>query len=267
MPNRWWAPFNVLRLASRTRTRHQYCAENGDRVTDYLESFADARLIANCIHCAGPTETRDHVPSRILLDEPYPDNLPILPACAACNCGYSLDEEYFACLVECARTGSVDAAERPKIQRILRDSPSLAARITQARAVGDDGQILFKPETERVRNIVLKLARGHAAFELSELKVEEPSHVMFVPLCKLETHARRHFETAPATAGWPEVGSRAMQRMALTWAAPGEQVEAWSGWIEVQTGRYRYLAVAEAAVMVRFVASEYLACEVIWDAE
>jgi len=36
-------------------------------------------------------------------------------------------------------------------------------------------------------------------------------------------------------------------------------------WIDVQPGQYRYLAVAEQAVMIRFVVGEYLACEVIWD--
>jgi hypothetical protein len=35
-------------------------------------------------------------------------------------------------------------------------------------------------------------------------------------------------------------------------------------WIGVQPGQYRYFAVAEGAVMVRFVLGEYLACEAIW---
>jgi len=74
---------------------------------DLVESFADDRLVAYCVHCAGGTETRDHCPSRMLLDKPYPENLPFLPSCTSCNRGFSLDEEYFACLVECARTGSV----------------------------------------------------------------------------------------------------------------------------------------------------------------
>ncbi len=36
--------------------------------------------------------------------------------------------------------------------------------------------------------------------------------------------------------------------------------------IVVQPGRDRYVAVAEQAVMIRIVLSEYLACEVIWQA-
>ncbi|HEY4951691.1 MAG TPA: hypothetical protein VIH88_15250 [Candidatus Acidoferrales bacterium] len=84
---------------------------------DQLKSYADERLIAGCIYCGGNTESWDHVPSRVLLDEPCPENLPVVLACDACNRGYSLDEQYFACLVECARTGSVETAQRPKIVR------------------------------------------------------------------------------------------------------------------------------------------------------
>ena len=83
---------------------------------------------------------------------------------------------------------------------------------------------------------------------------------MIIPIHLLSAEAREHFEQAPATAVWPEVGSRAMQRMAVAFSAPGT-----SPWVEVQEGRYRYLAVAEGAILIRIVISEYLACELIWD--
>lgn len=225
-----------------------------------LESFADQRLVAWCVHCGGATETRDHCPSRVLLDEPHPESLPYLPACESCNRGFSLDEEYVACLIECARTGSVEDIRRPKIQRIFEHSPALAARITQARKVRESGETLFAPEEPRARNVVLKLARGHAAYELSEPQYGEPAHVLITPLHIMTPEAHDHFETPPATSVWPEVGSRAMQRMAAALAPPGI-----SPWVEVQPGRYRYLAVAEGAVLIRLVISEYLACEVIWE--
>jgi len=227
-----------------------------------LQSFADSRLVAACIHCGADTETRDHCPSRVLLDEPYPENLPIVPACASCNRGFSLDEQYFACLVECARTGSAEAVQRPKIRRILQKSPALAARLAQARRVTADGEVSFPLEEERIKTVILKLARGHAAFELSEPLRKEPSHVMVTPLHLLAVDARQHFETLPEVSVWPEVGSRAMQRMVVA----GDAVSG-PGWIDVQEGQYRYLAVAHAAVMIRFVVGEYLACEVIWGGE
>jgi hypothetical protein len=91
---------------------------------DQLKSYADERLMSGCLYCSESPETREHVPSRILLDEPYPDNLPVFAACARCNRGFSLDEEYVACLIDCSRSGSVDAVQRPKISRVLEESSS-----------------------------------------------------------------------------------------------------------------------------------------------
>ena len=226
---------------------------------EQLNSYADERLIAGCVYCGCATESRDHVPSRVLLDEPYPENLPVVPACDACNRSYSLDEQYFACLIECARVGSVDGVQRPKIARILRENLALADRISRARSVTDQNTISFSVETARARNVVLKLARGHLAYEASETLRRVPSHFMIAPLLTLESSSRQHFETIPGSQIWPEVGSRAMQRLTIA----GNDVTD-EGWIEVQPEQYRYFVVAEGDVLVRLVVSEYLACEVIW---
>jgi hypothetical protein len=188
--------------------------------------------------------------------------LPVVPACTACNAGFSLDEEYFACIVECALRGSVEAVQRPKIRRILQDKPFLAARLAQARTVANDGVVTFAVEQDRVNNVVLKLARGHAAFELSEPQYDSPRHISCVPLMSLGEDARQSFETPPPSplSIWPEIGSRAMQRLLV---ADGQAEN--SDWLDVQPGSYRYFALAEGPVLVRIVVSEYLACEVLWE--
>jgi hypothetical protein len=58
-----------------------------------LRTFGDERELCLYAYCEGVPETRDHVPSRVLLDEPYPENLPVVPACKSCNSGFSADEE------------------------------------------------------------------------------------------------------------------------------------------------------------------------------
>jgi len=229
---------------------------------DHLNSFADSRLVSGCLYCGSRTENREHIPSRVLLNTPYPENLPVLPCCKQCNSGFSLDEEYFACLVECARTGSIDSVVRPKIRRILQESPMLASRIMSARTAAGTGEIIFKPESERIISVVVKLARGHAVYELAEQRLDAPAHVMAVPLHTLTPEALGHFENPPQPAAWPEVGTRAMQRMVHV--TPDGSFAA-NDWIEVQEGQYRYTAIAEGAVLVRMVISEYLACEVIWE--
>jgi len=66
---------------------------------------------------------------------------------------------------------------------------------------------------------------------------------------------REDFEASAEAGlvGWPEVGSRAMQRL-LT----DEQ------WLVVQKDRYRYRTAQDGRLWVRMVIREYLACRVAW---
>lgn len=227
---------------------------------EQIRPFGDERQLAWCVYCGGANETRDHVPARVFLDDPLPENLPVVPACWPCNQRHSLDEEYVACLVECVLCGSVGPARvtRPKVARILGTRTGLAARLALAKQERN-GETLFSVEDERVRSVVLKFARGHAAFELHEPRFEEPAGVAAVPLHRAGPDHRVAFERVPQSSVWPEVGSRAMIRMARTWPEP-------TGWIEVQPQRYRYTAMAAGeGTVVRVVLSEYLACEVTWN--
>lgn len=235
---------------------------------EQIRNYGDERQTSKCVHCAGVNDSIDHVPSKVLLDEPYPENLPGVPACSRCNQSFSMDEEYLACLIECTLAGSVnpDDMERVKIKRIVRERPALASRLTQARRETPQG-ITFEVESERVRNVLLKLARGHAAFELNEPQFDEPLSVNFCPLPMMGRAERETFEALsqiPKLSIWPEVGSRAMQRMVIG-SSDSQSFIFRPGWISVQSGRYRYLAAAGNGVVVRMVFSEYLAGEAVWE--
>ena len=223
-----------------------------------LPNYGDERQLVGCIYCRRTSATRDHVPPRVFLDVPYPENLPVVPACRECNEALSLDEEYLACLVECALVGSVRVSEirREKIRRILGNKPALAARLIQARKQTDNGTS-FQIEAHRVKNVVVKLGRGHAAFELNEPQYQEPCVVSFQPLVALSSNARERFETPPRMSLLPEVGSRATQRLLLADSVCTD-------WIVAQPGRYRYLSSVGTGTTVRVVIGEYLACEMIW---
>jgi len=224
---------------------------------DQLTDFSDSRMKDCCVFCGERTETRDHVPSKVFLDEPYPTNLPVVPACKSCNERFSLDEEYVACLIECTLSGSVkpDGVEREKIKRILEKKPALVSKLEMARHVdGDD--IAFSVKEERVGGVVLKLAQGHSAYELGTLQIYDQPTVAFMPFPSMPLYSIQSFGESPKSALWPEVGSRGMQRMAFSRSLR---------WVEVQPGRYRYLAFVEHdKTTIRIVLSEYLACEVVW---
>jgi hypothetical protein len=122
----------------------------------------------------------------------------------------------------------------------------------------EQGANAFSLENARVRNIVLKLSRGHAAFELHTALTEEPSALAAMPLAALNKTQRENFDHGLSTTIWPEVGSRAMQRLVEDYGHLGE-------WVVVQPGRYRYLTIAtEVGAVVRIVLSDHFACEVQW---
>jgi len=226
---------------------------------DQLRNLGDSRQTGFCCYCGKNTETRDHVPSKVFLDEPYPENLPVVFACQSCNEGFSLDEEYLACLIECVVCGTVDymGVERKKIASIFQRKPALVSRFAQARKEVGDG-LAFSAELPRIKNVLLKLARGHAVYELNEPQLDEPSCLTCIPLFGMDPGQRVKFEALPRSLKSPEVGSRSSQRLVVN--EPGLVL-----WMTVQQGRYRYLAFVDSGIIIRIVIREYLACEIGWD--
>jgi len=199
---------------------------------------------------------------RVLLDDPLPDDLPLVFSCHSCNSGFSKDEEYVACLIDCVICGSADPAviRRDKVRASLQHSPALATRIGACRTENAQGDLIWRPESERVRNVVVKLARAHIAHQYSEPQLDEPHHVRFLPLTTMTAEQRDAFEDVPQSRGWPEIGSRAFRDLLIV---GGTAHDVQGGWVVLQRARYRY-AVSYAPFMVRAVLSEYLACEVTW---
>jgi hypothetical protein len=243
---------------------------------DQLRNFADDRLLDGCIYCGTQPDTKDHVPSRVLLDRPLPTNLPVLPACFPCNNGFSSDEEYVACLLEVVMVGSTepDCIVRPVVADILRRSPGLRSRLETARNCVN-GQVTFEVDNSRVENVLLKLARGHAAYELSALCRGRPNGLRWNLLSTLSEVDRQFFEEVPAPELFSEVGSRGMQRLAVAQfvlqSPTGERSTIGflvNDWIEVQEGRYRYLVTEDGAeIRVRIVLGEFLYCDASWNRE
>ena len=233
-----------------------------------LPNFGDRRQTGFCVHCGGSTETKDHAPSRIFLDLPYPANLPTLPCCTACNRRFSVDEEYLGVFIDCVLNGTTDPSRlgREKTRKALAMNANLRTRIERSKkeadTIGGGRRVVWQPEEARVRKVIVKLARCHAAFELNEPQLEEPTHVRFMPLTVMAREQRQQFEDHPFAGSlevWPEVGSRAMQRVLIADSVFSD------GWLVVQEGRYRFMAIGAGETVVRGVLSEYLGFEVIWE--
>lgn len=138
-----------------------------------------------------------------LLEQPYPSNLPVVGCCESCNQAFSKDEQYFVCLIESVLCGSTDPEKigRPSVAKIMQNSPALRQRIENSKTEVS-GQIAFVPEFERINNVMLKLARGHAAFELSQPCREKPDHFWCGPLLLLPQENREAFDSCLTGFWW-----------------------------------------------------------------
>ena len=231
---------------------------------DPRKLFVDERLTGQCVFCGAAPESSDHCPSRVFLEPPFPDNLPTVDACKSCNESFSKDEQYLACLLECVICGSTDPniIHRLKIKRIISENPKLAAQLQASRHEDDAGNIIWQPDVKRVENVLLKLARGHIAYELSLPHIEKPEQIIFVPLIRMSEEQRLAFEN-PINGGfnlWPEIGSRSFMRAIVG----GQKTYQENGWNIVQDGNYRYLVSQSDGDFVQIVIGEYLACRVTW---
>lgn len=233
---------------------------------DKVPNWGDERQKGFCVHCGGPPETQDHAPPKVFLDMPYPPHRPTLPSCLKCNNGFSADEEYLACFVECVVCGTTDPEKltREKVSKSLRRNRGLRERIERSKREDLNGRgerlLVWTPEDDRVREVVVKLARCHTAYELNEPRLDEPDHVGVWPLVTLTQEQLANFESVPDDGGWPEVGSRSLQRLTME-----DGLLSVGGWLSVQDGRYRFMAVGSGSIIIRGVLSEYLGFEVIWD--
>ncbi len=223
--------------------------------------FADERLRGYCVYCGGYPETREHSPSRVFLDEPYPQNCGVVAACRKCNESFSLDEEYLACFVECVVCGSTDPDQmrRSKIAKKLRDQPKLVERISRSETRNGSEQ-LWAPENDRVTRILQKLAISHIDYELSTQPDGDPSTLVFAPLlCLSDADQHAFFETS-SIGTWPEIGSRAFINIIKNPERTG-----FESWRCIRSDRYEYFVSQDGGFLVRILIGGYLACEIQWD--
>lgn len=230
--------------------------------------FTDNRNHQWCIHCSRyllDLETnRDHVPSRGLLQKPYPTNLPIVRICKDCNAKFAIDEQYFVAFLGSVLSGSADPNRQNNRRSadILRKNNKLQRRIENSKTVYKtqcgETTYAWTAEQDRINKIILKNARGHVFYEIGEPMLSEPKYIRTGFLGAGLTEDDINFRCVDIDSFWPEVGSRMMTRIIA-----GNQ-DIYDGWIVVQKGTYRYRVEYKNCTLVRTVICEYLVTEVCW---
>lgn len=224
----------------------------------YHHVFADSRLLTDCVYCGNPVEDRDHIPAKVFLNEPYPENLDVLQSCRNCNGTASKDEEYVACTIEVIKQGTLDLlCLRPKISETLKYQKKLYERL-KSDVVATE-QFELKVDLDRFNNVFLKLAKGHAAHELSHFDFQDNCKISWAPLNRLNQDQVELFMKPPLLELFPEIGSRGMQRA----FEHGQYV-----WIEVQKEQYYYMAYeSHEGIFVRIFLSNFLIVEAFFPHE
>ena len=205
-----------------------------------------------CCYCGGYADTVDHVPSKVFLDEPYPENLPVVPCCRKCNEEFSLDEEYVAVLLECVRlqTFDPDQFKREKVIKIDKHTPAILNTVRESVLQLLDGHYTINPENARLKRVLTKLIAGHLRFEgLDQLFLHFGLKIDFYQDIHTNGEFYRRFYSPINSDLLPEVGSRAL--IALV-----ENDYAGSPWFTVQPGRYEY-CVAPDNSEVRIIIQDF----------
>lgn len=226
---------------------------------EQIRIFVDRRQSGFCVYCFGRPDTRDHVPPKVFLDEPYPENLPVVPCCRACNEASSLDEEYVACVVEVAVCGGLSSTDqrRPKVARKLAEQHPLSARIA-ASVVESASSTVVEIEVDRVSRVLEKVARGLWWFECGVPAADMTAFVRFAPVDELGVGGVDRFAALEPPCLFPEVGSRMMLR---TLDSGSRSVR--NSWVQVQLGRFSYAVEPwPAGPRVKMLVADYLAVEV-----
>lgn len=74
-----------------------------------------------CVYCGvAPSETADHVPPKLFLSLPYPENLLTVPSCWACNKSFQADDEYTRFIAAIDYRAGKNNTARLKLQAVVR---------------------------------------------------------------------------------------------------------------------------------------------------
>lgn len=230
---------------------------------------ADQRLESWCYSCGCFINIKDrtveHVPARVFLDRPFPENLATVYACHDCNNGTSADELYVACLLEVVLAESIDHAvlERRRIARVLEQHPELVASLRDTLAETSSVWQAERP-IQSLTTVATKIARGHLMFDLADPRYDAPRSMRWFRLDEVSAPEAQAFDqwddrASAAPMLLPEVGSRALSKM-----FDGREEHREPNWITVQVGRYRYSYRVDHDPAVRFVLRGFFACEISW---
>lgn len=217
-----------------------------------------------CIYCGKTAGTREHVPSKSLLIEPFPENLPTIPACFECNNGFSADEEYFICFLEVLKSKVyVNYLISEHVSSILSKKESLH-QLIESQIFSKDGYIYPSFDADRFTRIITKLAIGHAGYEYDDSNFDGATGLWFEFASNISEEYKAEFESPKLLDVIPEISSRFSCNACIIQNVDSGEAFALSDWISVQDKRYSYNVSLNdsGGVSVKMIILDFLYCQV-----
>lgn len=205
-----------------------------------------------CCYCGGWADTVDHVPSKVFLDKPYPDNLPVVPCCKKCNEQFSFDEEYVAVLFECVKWQTFDPNLfiREKVRKIVEHNPAILKTVRGTILPLLDGHFVIDLNNARLNKVLTKLIAGHLRYEgLDQWFTHDGLEISFYQDIHVNREFYKQFHSPIFSGLLPEVGCRTMVTL-----VSNEMVG--SPWLTVQPDIYEY-CVASNNSEVRIIFGDF----------
>lgn len=224
----------------------------------------DVRYDNICCYCQKPfdnNKTRDHIPSKVLLDKPYPENLPRVFCCYDCNQSFSTDEEYFACIIEylVAGTKTFEKIQRKKIKDLLLKKEHLRNRI-ELNITEKGDQLTFDFTNTVLKNVLKKIMFGHLSYELSNPYIQNPDYLEFNTIDNLTEKEFQNFILESAIDIVPEIGTRASLSHIVINNCPI------STWKIVQKNNYQYkLSIGKNETILKVIFRNKIYLLAIWN--
>lgn len=222
-------------------------------------TYWDKKSSHGCIYCGRLAETREHIPSKVFLNKPYPENLFTIPACYECNNGYSLDEEYTVCCIETLKSISYDTPLNERIRKIYDIKPDLKQLIA-SQITKDANHTLVSFDENRICRILNKLAVCFVGYEFDSLQFSEASNVWFDFVPNLSTVFIQQFLQSSTASIIPELSSRfSSDYCEFIISKDSNTVEIMYDWITVQEKQFLYqVAIEGRGILVKMVIADFL---------
>jgi len=229
---------------------------------------------SECIYCGQKADSREHVPSRVFIQKPYPENLSIVPSCSKCNNGYSLDEIFlYLCIEKLKKCYYPDYEFCDETISRLKKYKNIADEVDSLiKNLENQGLLSINPYTltdARINNVFEKLALGHAVYELSVGYKSDSwsgkcNSIYYKFLPNLSADEIEEIDSCFILDNelLPEIGSRIYDKIYIIKATLEEGREfslCLLDWVDIQDKAYRYTCyVFGSTIIVKIVISEFL---------